>query len=204
MDHLVFGATDLVEGVRFVERLFGVETEPGGRHEGFGTHNRLVGFGERSYMEVVSPDPSQPAPDRPRWFGLDDLDGFRLVTWCQATSDLDGLVARAREAGLNLGAIREGRRRTEDGGVLSWRMTDPWADRAGGVLPFFIDWGESPHPGGMLEPQCALAGMAAEHPEVERVRTWVDLLGLELDVHRGPQPVLFATIRTPSGEVELC
>lgn len=204
MDHLVFGASDLSEGVDFIERLFAVETEPGGRHEGFGTHNRLVGFGGRSYMEVVSPDPSQPAPPRPRWFGLDHLEGFRLVTWCAAATDLESLVQRAHDAGLTLGSIREGQRRTESGEVLRWRMTDPWSDRAGGVLPFFIDWGDSPHPGGLLKPQCEYLGLAAEHPDADRVRRWVEVLGLEIDVHPGPQPVLFASIRTPTGEVELC
>ena len=86
MDHLVFAAPDLEEGVRHVETLLGVEMSPGGRHAGFGTRNRLIGFGPHNYMEVVSVDPDQPAPDRPRWFGLDTLETPRLVTWCAAVT----------------------------------------------------------------------------------------------------------------------
>ena len=66
MDHLVFAAPDLEEGVRHVESLLGVEMSPGGRHAGFGTHNRLIGFGETSYMEVVGIDPNAPGPERDR------------------------------------------------------------------------------------------------------------------------------------------
>ena len=75
MDHLVFAAPDLDQGVRHVEDLLGVEMSPGGRHAGFGTRNRLIGFGPTSYMEVVSVDPEQPDPPRARWFGLDTLEG---------------------------------------------------------------------------------------------------------------------------------
>ena len=155
-------------------------------------------------MEVVSPDPEQAAPERGRWFGLDRLDGSALVTWCHATEDLDGLVARAREAGLDLGEIMEGSRRTAAGETLRWRMTDPWADRAGGVIPFFIDWGSSVHPGSMLRARCSFVGIEAEHPDSDVVRRWVDVLEVPMVVRNGVAPMLFATIRTPNGEVQIC
>lgn len=60
MDHLVFAAPDLEVGVRHVEDLFGMQMSPGGRHHGFGTHNRLLGLGPDCYMEVVAIDPGSP------------------------------------------------------------------------------------------------------------------------------------------------
>ena len=39
-----------------------------------------------------------------------------------------------------------GSRRRTDGVLLSWRYTDPQTVLADGLVPFFIDWGQSPHP----------------------------------------------------------
>lgn len=203
MDHLVFAAPDLERGVRHVEALTGVAMEPGGRHAGFGTHNRLLGFGPGRYMEVVSIDRDQPPPERPRWFGLDALNAPRLVTWCAAAPDLDDLVERGRALGLDLGDPMSGSRRREDGSLLAWRMTDPWAERAGGVIPFFIDWGDTPHPGSVLAAQCSFLGLRARHPDAERVRRWCSALGVDIDVTRGDTVRLFATLDTPHGVVEL-
>jgi len=194
--------------VRHVESLLGVRMEAGGRHEGFGTWNRLLGFGGRSYMEVVAPDPGRPAPDRPRWFGLDDLAGPRLVTWCAAVptataADLPSLIDVARAADVELGGIREGRRARADGSLLSWTMTDPWAERAGGVLPFFIDWGDSPHPAASLAAACRFVGLRAEHPEPGRIVAVYEALGLDIEVVGGEAPRLTATLETPNGTVEL-
>lgn len=204
MDHLVFGAPDLASGVAYIEKHLGVSTQPGGRHEGFGTHNRLIGLGARSYMEVVCADPDQPTPDRPRWFGLDTLARPELVTWCWAAPNLEECVTAARALGLELGEIREGSRRTESGDLLSWRMTDPWADRAGGVVPFFIDWGESVHPGGMLTAQGEVIEMRGSHPEAERISSILHALGVDMIVTAGQVPSVRALLRTSKGDVELC
>jgi len=203
LDHLVFAAPDLEEGVRHVETLLGVEMSLGGRHAGFGTRNRLIGFGPHNYMEVVSFDPDQPAPDRPRWFGLDTLETPRLVTWCAAVTDLDDLVARARAVGVDLGEPMSGSRRREDGSRLAWRMTDPWAERAGGVIPFFIDWGNTPHPGTILPASCSFRKIRAEHPDAERVGECCRILGLDVDVAPGNEARLIATLDTPNGVVDL-
>lgn len=203
MDHLVFASPTLDEGVEYIERLFGVETSPGGQHRGVGTRNRLIGFGPDRYMEVVSVDPDQPRPERPRWFGLDDLDAPRLVTWCAKGNDLADLVARASAVGLDLGDVAGGGRVRPDGSELTWSVTDPWAERAGGVVPFFIDWGASEHPGMRLPPTCSFVGIRVEHPEATRVERWLRALGLDTEVRVGHAPRIVATLDTPNGRVEL-
>ena len=208
MDHLVFASPELDAGVRLIEERFGVSMEPGGRHEGFGTRNRLLGFGGRSYMEVVSVDPEGPPPERERWFGLDALEVPRLVTWCAAVptrvaADLPSLIEAGRIAGVELGEIREGRRARADGSVLTWSMTDPWADRAGGVIPFFINWGDSPHPAERLSAAVRFTGVRVEHPDAERVATIMEALGLDTTVAEGHAPRVIATLETPNGTVDL-
>ena len=203
MDHLVFGSPGLEMGVSHVENLLGVVMSAGGHHAGFGTRNRLLGLGPGCYMEVVSIDPSQPEPERPRWFGLDGLKTPRLITWCEAVDDLDWLLDQARTAGVDLGEPMEGSRRRDDGTILTWRMTDPWADRDGGVIPFFIDWGDSRHPGTVLAASCSFLSLRAEHPDADRVRGVCDALGLDIDVVRGDDVRLVATLDTPNGVVDL-
>lgn len=203
MDHLVFAVPDLEDGVAHIEELFGVTTSPGGRHLGFGTRNRLVGFGSDAYMEVVSVDPDQPPLDGPRWFGLDDLSSPRLVTWCAKAASLDALVARGRAGGIDLGETSVGGRVRPDGSRLSWTVTDPWADRAGGVVPFFIDWGDTEHPGTHLPAQCAFRGLRVEHPDPDMVEGFFTALGLDTRVERGHAPRVIASIETPNGVVEL-
>ena len=203
MDHLVFAALDLEEGVRHVERLTGARMSPGGRHHGFGSHNRLLRLGDDCYMEVVAIDPDQPAPEGPRWFGLDSLEEPRLVTWCAKSSDLAGLVAQGRDAGIDLGEPIAGGRERADGARLSWTFTDPWAERAGGVIPFFIDWGTSPHPAESMPAVCTFAGLRLEHPDPASVRTWLDALGLDTPVTAGHAARVIATLETPDGVVEL-
>ena len=44
----------------------------GGSHPGLGTHNALLSLGDESYLEIIAPDPTQPKPDHPRIFGLDE------------------------------------------------------------------------------------------------------------------------------------
>jgi len=203
VDHLVYVAPDLSEGVRRMEELFGVEMSPGGRHHGFGTHNRLLGLGPDVYMEVVSIDPDQPDPEGPRWFGLDHVSEPRLATWCAKGSGLEALVACGRGAGIDLGEPSKGGRERPDGSRLTWTVTDPWADRAGGVVPFFIDWGATEHPATRLPQLCSFTGLRIEHPQVDAVLAWFGALGLDVPVLEGDTPRVIATIQTPRGEVEL-
>jgi hypothetical protein len=100
LDHLVVAARRLDEGVRWVEDRLGVAPDAGGAHDGFGTHNALLRLGDDVYLEVLAPDPAQPAPQRPRLFGLGDeacrrlLEaGPRLLHWVVRTRDLPGTIA---------------------------------------------------------------------------------------------------------------
>ena len=52
----------------------------------------------------------------------------------------------AAHAGVKLGEVIDGSRQRADGVVLSWRFTDPRTVAFDGLIPFFIDWGKTPHP----------------------------------------------------------
>lgn len=203
IDHLVYATPDLAKGVEQVESLLGVRAVPGGRHPGAGTRNALIGLGDETYLEIIGPDPDQPASERPRRFGIDELKAPRLVTWAAKGKDLAGLVETAKGQGVDLGQVQSGRRQRPDGVLLSWQLTVSPALNAGGIVPFFIDWGETPHPAASLPKGCTLVSLRAEHPDEERVRAMLTGLGLNLPVRHGNAPTLIATIRTPHGDVEL-
>src|SRR5439155_27176582 len=105
-----------------------------------------------------------------RWFGIDPARPPRLAGWAMRAPELEARAAAATRAGVPLGGIGGASRRRADGELVSWRFTDPRALVGGGIVPFLIDWGSSPHPAGTAAPGLALAALRAEHPEPEAVR----------------------------------
>jgi len=203
VDHLVYTVPDLQQGIDSAEKLFGVRATPGGQHPGLGTRNALIALGPASYLEIIGPDPDQPKPAGPRRFGIDELKAPHLMTWVAKGKSLQTFAADARAHGVDLGAVIPGSRKRPDGVVLKWTYTDPQVVLADRLIPYFIDWGSSPHPSATAAKGVTLVGLRAEHPDAERVGKMLRQLGLELAVTRGPKPSLIATFDSPRGKVEL-
>jgi len=203
VDHLVYATPDLNLGVETAEKLFGVRATPGGQHPGVGTRNALIALGPASYLEIIGPDPDQPKPVGPRRFGIDDLKAPRLLTWVAKQKDLDRFAADAKAHAVSLGAVIPGSRQRPDGVVLSWSYTDPSTVLMNRLIPYFIDWGSSPHPSATAAKGVRLLSLRAEHPDAEHVGQMLKVLGLELAVTRGPKPALIAAFDSPRGKVEL-
>jgi hypothetical protein len=203
VDHLVYATPDLQFGIETIERMTGVRAMPGGQHPGRGTRNALISLGPGVYLEIIGRDPAQPKPPQPPPFGIDDLDEPRLVTWVAKGENLESFAKEAAHAGVKLGEVIDGSRQRTDGVVLSWRYTDPRTVAFDGLVPFFIDWGKTPHPAGAVASGVSLTGLRTEHPDPEPVQKALDTLGLDLRVQRGPRPALIATVDTPRGRVEL-
>ena len=139
----------------------GVEPMEGGRHPAWGTRNALLGLDRSAYLEVVGPDRSVPAPAGGRGLGVEGAGSGRLVTWAVRVASVADAVARSAETGTDLGAVMPGTRATTDGTLLEWVLSDPAADRLGGLVPFVIDWGASRHPSRSLADAGRVAGSVA-------------------------------------------
>ena len=203
VDHLVYATPDLQAGVDRAEKLLGVRASPGGQHLGRGTRNALLALGPGAYLEIIGPDPEQPMPPQARPFRIDELTEPTLVTWAVKTTDADGAARAAAQRDVALGAVIDGSRRRSDGVMLSWRYTDPRAMPADGLIPFFIDWGRTPHPSATAAPGATLVALRAEHPDAARVQAMLGGAGIALDVRPGKSPALIATVTGPRGRVDL-
>lgn len=200
VDHLIFGAPSLDVGLGALEDRLGIRPEPGGVHPAFGTRNAIASLGDSMYLEVLAP--ASPRSSATCLFGLDRLPHARLVTWVARTSDLSGVVERAARVGYRLGPVTEGWRERPDGSRVSWRATRPDAFPEEGTCPFFVDWGDTPHPG-EAPGVATLASFRVEHPDAPRIREAFRVIGIDVPVRPGPRPALRATLRAGGRSIEL-
>ncbi len=194
LDHLAVAGESLDAAAAHLEEALGLPLQPGGAHPHFGTHNRLMGLGPGLYIEAIAVDPDAPAPDRPRWFDLDRLQGPpHLRAWIARVEDLGAALMRRPEAGQPLDLAR---------GDLRWRMAVPDS----GVLPFenrfpaLIEWQAGGHPADRLPDTGArLERLVVAHPEAAALRAALTALTDPRLVFEPGPPALRAEIATPHG-----
>ena len=203
VDHLVYAVPDLAGGIDHVEQLLGIRPGPGGRHPGWGTANALLSLGPGRYLEIIGPDPEQPEFEGERLFQIDRLQAPRLVTWAAKGSRLEGLASLDLGGEDRIGEALPASRKLADGGELRWVLTDPTRPIADGLVPFFIDWGDSPHPFTSAPAGAELVNLQLEHPEPARLRNILQVLELDLPVIDAAEPSIAATIRCGGSEVTL-
>jgi hypothetical protein len=202
IDHLVITAPALGIGVEFVRRSLGVTLQAGGEHPRMGTHNVLLKLGDSIYLEVISPNPDAPRPNRPRWFQLDEQESDappRLSTWVARTTDIRSTLAASSEP---LGNVEPMSR-----GELNWLITIPSDGNLpfDGVAPTLIEWGTETHPATKLrDVGCSFVRLGAFHPEAGRIRALLRSISVEGDISvtplpAGERPFLVAHFQTPSG-----
>jgi hypothetical protein len=133
LDHILLGSADLDAGVAFVEKRTGIRAAFGGIHPGAGTRNALLSLGSSRYLEIIAPDPQQPASADAR--DLKSLEEPVLVGWAEHPGDIEQFAARLKEKGIAATGPNPGSRKRPDGRVLRWKTLALKYD-AGGLLPF--------------------------------------------------------------------
>lgn len=200
LDHVILAGPALPDLSDAFEARTGVRATPGGRHAGQGTHNALVGLGPGRYLELLAPDPE--AEDGPFRASIAYLGAPALHTWCVRGGDAEAFEARVRAAGLEPRRIAMARTRP-DGVRLAWELVFVEGHPFGGLVPFFIDWGASPHPSAALGAPLAGGSPTLEHPDAGRLTALLEALGgVPDDVRVAPAaaPRLVAGWRGPRGE----
>lgn len=163
LDHLAVAAGSLGEAVEHVESALGASMQPGGQHDVFGTHNKLLGLADGLYLEAIAIDPQGTKPTGARWFDLDRFSGpARLGNWICRTDALDPLLQRLEgRAGEAIALSR---------GDLTWQMAVP----RDGILPFdnlfpaLIQWQGNAHPATRLTQRgVTLRRLILSHPDAK-------------------------------------
>jgi Glyoxalase-like domain len=144
LDHVIYAVDDLdAAGANLFDRE-GLASVPGGRHEGWGTHNRIVPLGE-TYLELIAVADVDEAEGSEfgRAVRRALTEDHALVGWVVATDDIDAVAKR-----LDL-EVEEKSRETAEGSTLRWRVAGIERAMKTGALPFFVQWDVPPeqHPG---------------------------------------------------------
>ena len=200
IDHLVWAAPDLERAIDELQTRTGARAALGGAHPGAGTRNAVLGLGERSYLEVLAPDPAQSGLAAPA--KLTALPRPILHTFAVATDRLDRVAAKLEQAGLPHAGIIPMSRRLPSGRLVRWRLLIPTGHAYGPLVPFFIDWGDSPHPADGAGGECRLKALSVAHPEAWSLRPLLERLGVEVEVSAGAAEIA-AELHTPNGSVRL-
>jgi len=208
LDHIVFATPDLAEGTQLIRELTGAEAVVGGPHIGRGTCNTLLTFDDRTYFEIIGPDPDQPEPERARGFGIDQLQAPKLVAFAihpVGDETLADLAATVRSAGFDPGEWMAMSRQKPDGELLEWELTagGDTGFRLDGAIPFAIDWLGRPSPAASLPSMGGLGAFTVQHPDPRAGEVLAALgLGDTVNYTKGPAQ-LSLTIVTPKGPVKL-
>lgn len=201
IDHVVYAVGDLDEAAVRFRQAHGLDSVAGGRHERWGTANRIVPLGDQ-YLELVTT--VDPGVAGTSGFGHDVREranaGGGWLTLAVATDDLDAIVARL---GLEVSA---GSRTRPDGEVLRWRGAGLEDPRREPWMPFFLSWDvpEELHPGRAR----ASHGVRAEAiawveigGAAERLREWLGGDELPIRVTDGEPGIRRVALGTSDGEL---
>lgn len=207
IDHLVYATDDLARTVGTLTELLGVVPTPGGQHLGRGTRNELVSLGGGAYLEIIGPDPEQRHHDGPMPFGIDQLEGERLVTWCaRPTVPFDHVVRVVAAADGDPGEVADMWRARPDGELLRWKLTLTRLDHHLGPMPFMIDWLDSEHPTESLEQPVVLRTLQLHSYDHRHLARLIAIMGGDddqrLELIDG-DPAIAAILDAPAGSVVL-
>jgi hypothetical protein len=180
IDHVIFAAPDLDAAAARLESEHGLRAEGGGRHEGIGTHNRIVPLGG-GYIELLAVADAEEAAASE----LGRLLAARIeragegpMGWAVAVEDIEPV---ARLLGTEVSTIgRQG---------MTARLTGVAEAMAEPYLPFFIQ--RDP---GVADPGAAGEGEGIEWVEVagdpRKLGDWLGGAALPVRVTEGEPAVL--------------
>lgn len=199
LDHIVYAVSNLEQAMDDIEKRFGIRPTYGGKHENEGTHNALLHLGDDCYFEILAVDPDNDQIKQSRWMGIDLIEKPTLTRWAVRATDMDRPMDILKKIMPSLTHTTTGMRKREDDSILKWKLSLPLSGPLVEIVPFFIDWQDSEHPSKKLPSACKLVSLKAIHPDPALITSVLQKLALDIEVEKGPEIALVATINTPNG-----
>ena len=177
----------------------GLEVVEGGRHERFGTRNRILPLGA-SYLELLAVEDRElaEASEFGRSLLARTAEGDRLARWSIRTDRIDDVAA-----GLDL-EVEDRSRAHPDGRTLRWRSAGMVPSLRDPSRPFFMQWADEDWPG--REPaghDARLVALAVQVPDRGALERWTLGVDLPLAVADGEADLVSVTLRVAGREVVL-
>ena len=201
LDHILWAAPDLDEGVALLGELTGITAQTGGSHPGHGTRNELLSVGPDVFFEIISPDPEQTQTPGSRGARIKSMCFPALLTFAVQTNDLDCAIKSAEGTGLSLRQRVPMSRTRPDGVKLEWTVARFEHPTYGDLIPFAIDWQGSPHPSETSIGGCTLRSLTALHPDPAPLAAIYRKMGVDIPVQGAIRPGLVCVLDSPKGEV---
>ena len=197
----MYAGADLDQQVRAFESLSGLAADRGGSHPGLGTRNALASLGADVYLELIAPDPEQPAAgtfaERFRTFRQP-----RIFAYMVRARNLERLQESMAQAGIESDLV-DASRNTPGGATLRWRLLLPRGNPFGEHIPKFIDWMDTLHPATTAAKGCELTAFELGHPDAGRLGAILRTLDVEVPLVRADRPYFRADLYTPNGDLVL-
>lgn len=133
IDHVVIAVDDLARASDALFERHGLGSVAGGRHDAWGTANRLVPIGDQ-YLELLAVEDH--ASQHPLALAVREASahGAQFLGVCCEVDDIGAVADRLGTT------VMPGHRQLPDGGDVSWQLTG-LEGALTQALPFFIQWG---------------------------------------------------------------
>lgn len=149
-DHVVLGTSNFEKAIDIFEEETGVRPLMVVSQNGLGTKSARVAFSQCAFLEIIGPDPTQQASSELAK-KLETLPADELVPVHYAIRRSDSKELKTtkwKEMGYTCDEVTMVAK--DNGMPWLWHMFFLEGHDEGGLLPFFIDWGESHHAAGRL------------------------------------------------------
>ena len=195
LDHWIWTVPNLATGASSIQGCLGA-TYFGGRHEGLGSANHILPLNNQTFLEVLGPS-GESGLLAPKLKASQP----RIATFAVRTGSLEGIADMAIDLGLRAKGPQGFTRLQSDGTPLRWRLLQIHGHDFGDYLPFFIDWGSSPHPSIAMPSHVSVESFLVSHASAKLASIY-DSLGIPVTVQQGPSRMVL-TLRSERGEVVL-
>lgn len=177
LDHLVLGVATLAAADHYLGDARSALL-PGGSHPGRGTCNTLIPSAGGTYLEFLAPDPAQRSGATIPAF-LATLPEPAFCWWSLRVADMRHTQEVLSAAGIVAGRIIDGSRVTTRGDLIRWQLLLPTDAALGNSLPFFIHWGDGPHPSHTPTTAGAITQLDLISPDPDRLSALLATLGFD-------------------------